>query len=54
MMTNADYQKLGPSDKWMDGHKDRWIFDVTERPAGSNRHARMIYQHVSPFFNANI
>lgn len=41
--------KLRPSDKWMDGHTDRWIFDVTERAAGSNRHARMIYQHGSLF-----
>jgi hypothetical protein len=46
--------KLRPSDKWMDGHTDRWIFDVTERAAASNRKARMIYQHVSLFLNKDI
>jgi len=41
--------KLRPSDKWMDGWTDRWIFDVARRPLGTITNARMIYQHISLF-----
>jgi hypothetical protein len=41
-------------DGWTHGQTDRWIFDVTERAAASNRNARMIYHHVSLFLNTDI